>query len=71
MSRGKGTSGFSPVSTMGMLALFISFSTNLSLRSISSQRRTSFTNFRWNTFTSGFRSRNWTIPNSPNSLTQQ
>lgn len=28
MSRGKGTSGFSPVSTIGMLAFFISFSTN-------------------------------------------
>lgn len=26
----------------------------LSLRSISSHRRTSLTNFRWNTFTSGF-----------------
>jgi len=26
----------------------------LSLRSISSQRRTSFTNFLWKTFTSGF-----------------
>ncbi len=28
MSRGKGTSGFSPVSTTGMLAFLISFSTN-------------------------------------------
>lgn len=28
MSLGKGTSGFSPVSTIGMLAFFISFSTN-------------------------------------------
>lgn len=28
MSRGKGTSGFSPVSTIGMSAFFISFSTN-------------------------------------------
>lgn len=28
MSLGKGTSGFSPVSTIGMSAFFISFSTN-------------------------------------------
>lgn len=28
MSRGKGTSGFSPVSTIGMFAFLISFSTN-------------------------------------------
>lgn len=28
ISRGKGTSGFSPVSTMGIFAFFISFSTN-------------------------------------------
>lgn len=106
MSLGKGTSGFSPVSTVGMLAFLISFSTNpvqqresiiqylhlgglnptgaikyqrmkldwligrnytvplglsvdlshylLSFLSISSHRLTSFTNLRWNTFTSGF-----------------
>lgn len=31
-----------------------SLNNSLSLRSISSHRRTSFTNFLWNTFTSGF-----------------
>ena len=84
MSLGKGTSGFSPVSTVGMLAFLISFSTNptekrgftifntfgvqvdipkaitffsglclLNFLSISSHLLTSFTNFRWKTFTSG------------------
>lgn len=54
ISRGWGASGFSPVSRMGSLSFSTSRSRYLSTRSISSQRRTSWTNLRWKELTSGF-----------------
>lgn len=53
ISLGCGASGLSPVSNIGIPSFLISFSKYRSFRSISSQRRTSLTNFRWNAFTSG------------------
>lgn len=53
ISLGWGASGFSPVSNIGIPSFLISFSRYRSFLSISSQRRTSLTNFLWKTLTSG------------------
>lgn len=53
ISRGCGASGLSSEFAIGMPSFLISFSKYRNFLSISSQRRTSLTNLRWNAFTSG------------------
>lgn len=60
ISLGFGALGNSDTSGMGTSSLFTSASMYLSLRSISSQRRTSLTNLRWNRLTSSLSCVIWT-----------